>query len=36
VAHTDELAVMLDTYAPLVPTDAALAIEDTAYHDSFL
>jgi homogentisate 1,2-dioxygenase len=33
---TDELAVMLDTYRPLSATDAALAIEDAAYHDSFL
>ncbi|HVR62378.1 MAG TPA: homogentisate 1,2-dioxygenase [Polyangia bacterium] len=32
---TNELAVMLDTYQPLQPTDAALAIEDPAYHDSF-
>lgn len=34
--RTDELAVMLDTYQPLRPTAAALAIEDPAYHDSFL
>ncbi|MGZ3443457.1 MAG: homogentisate 1,2-dioxygenase, partial [Polyangia bacterium] len=33
---TDELAVMLDTYAPLSPTAAALGVEDAAYHDSFL
>jgi homogentisate 1,2-dioxygenase len=33
---TDELAVMLDTYAPLLPTAAALGIEDAAYHESFL
>ena len=33
---TDELAVMLDTYQPLSPTAAALAVEDPAYHDSFL
>ncbi len=32
---TDELAVMLDTYQPLQPTDAALAVEDPTYHDSF-
>jgi homogentisate 1,2-dioxygenase len=32
---TNELAVMLDTYKPLVPTDAALGVEDPAYHDSF-
>ncbi len=34
--RTDELAVMLDTYRPLLPTDAALGIEDPAYHDSFI
>lgn len=34
--QTDELAVMLDTYQPLHPTDAALAIEDPGYHDSFI
>ena len=33
---TDELAVMLDTYAPLSPTAAALRVEDANYHDSFL
>ena len=33
---TDELAVMLDTFAPLVPTPAALALEDANYHQSFL
>lgn len=33
---TDELAVMLDTYLPLQPTAAALAIEDAGYQDSFL
>jgi hypothetical protein len=27
---------MLDTYAPLSPTAAALRIEDANYHDSFL
>ncbi len=32
---TDELAVMLDTYAPLHATAAALAIEDAGYHASF-
>ncbi len=35
-SSTDELAVMLDTYAPLLPTAAALAVEDPGYHDSFL
>ncbi|HET6612458.1 MAG TPA: homogentisate 1,2-dioxygenase [Kofleriaceae bacterium] len=33
--RTDELAVMLDTYKPLFPTDAALRIEDPAYNASF-
>lgn len=33
---TDELAVMLDTFAPLSPTAAALRIEDAEYHESFL
>jgi homogentisate 1,2-dioxygenase len=35
-AHTDELAVMADTFAPLRPTPAALSVEDRAYQDSFL
>ncbi|MCX7807939.1 MAG: homogentisate 1,2-dioxygenase, partial [Deltaproteobacteria bacterium] len=30
-----ELAVMLDCYAPLTPTEAALAVEDPAYPTSF-
>jgi homogentisate 1,2-dioxygenase len=34
--HTDELAVMLDTFAPLRPTAAALAVEDAEYHASFI
>jgi homogentisate 1,2-dioxygenase len=34
--HTDELAVMLDTYAPLAPTAAALPIEDPEYERSFV
>jgi homogentisate 1,2-dioxygenase len=34
--HTDELAVMADTFAPLSATPAALAIEDAGYQDSFL
>jgi len=33
--RTDEMAVMLDTFLPLVPTAAALGIEDADYHDSF-
>jgi homogentisate 1,2-dioxygenase len=32
---TSELAVMLDCYRPLSATDAALAIEDPGYHESF-
>ena len=32
---TNELAVMLDTFKPLVPTAAALGVEDPTYHDSF-
>jgi homogentisate 1,2-dioxygenase len=33
--RTDELAVMCDTYEPLVPTAQAANIEDVAYHDSW-
>ena len=33
--RTDELAVMLDTFLPLQPTEAALAVEDTGYHATF-
>ncbi|RYG85450.1 homogentisate 1,2-dioxygenase [bacterium] len=33
--RTDELAVMIDTFLPLMPTAQAAAIEDTAYHDSW-
>jgi homogentisate 1,2-dioxygenase len=36
VRHTDELAVMLDCFAPLVPTRAALELEDPGYHQSFV
>ena len=32
---TDEIAVMLDTYRPLQATDAARAVEDPSYHESF-
>ena len=32
---TTELAVMLDCYEPLVPTDISLGIEDPDYHESF-
>lgn len=34
--HTDELAVMLDCAAPLFPTAEARAVEDGAYHASFV
>jgi homogentisate 1,2-dioxygenase len=34
--HTDELAVMLDTYRPLRATAAALAVEDPGYAASFV
>lgn len=34
--RTDELAVMLDCALPLVPTEAALAVEDPGYQDSFV
>ncbi|MBS1119398.1 MAG: Homogentisate 1,2-dioxygenase [Deltaproteobacteria bacterium] len=34
--RTDELAVMVDTYAPLRVTPAALGIEDANYQDSFV
>jgi homogentisate 1,2-dioxygenase len=34
--RTDELAVMLDTWKPLEPTEAAVGIEDPDYHESFL
>ena len=34
--RTDELAVMMDTYAPLHPMAAALAIEDPDYMRSFV
>jgi homogentisate 1,2-dioxygenase len=33
--RTDELAVMVDTFAPLVPTAQAATIEDPGYHDSW-
>jgi homogentisate 1,2-dioxygenase len=33
---TDELAVMLDTFAPLHATAAALSVEDVGYHGSFV
>lgn len=34
--ETNELAVMLDCYARLVPTLDALEVEDPGYHDSFI
>ena len=34
--RTDELAVMLDVFEPLVPTPAAAAVEDDGYMRSFL
>ena len=33
--HTNELAVMCDTFAPLYPTKAALAYDDLAYPQSW-
>jgi homogentisate 1,2-dioxygenase len=35
-SRTDELAVMLDTTLPLQPTQAALALEDPGYQESFI
>ncbi len=32
---TDEMAVMVDTFAPLVPTAQAANIEDPSYHESW-
>jgi homogentisate 1,2-dioxygenase len=34
--RTDELAVMVDCYAPLHATPAALSVEDPGYQDSFI
>ena len=34
--RTDELAVMIDTFAALAVTPQALAVEDPGYQDSFL
>jgi homogentisate 1,2-dioxygenase len=34
--RTDELAVMMDTFKPLLPTEAALAVEDGEYMRSFV
>jgi homogentisate 1,2-dioxygenase len=33
--RTDELAVMVDTYVPLVPTAQAANLEDADYHDTW-
>jgi homogentisate 1,2-dioxygenase len=33
--RTDEMAVMLDTFAPLLPTAQAVNIEDPGYHESW-
>ena len=33
--RTDELAVMLDCYLPLQPTEVAAGVEDAGYHESF-
>ncbi len=35
VTHTNELAVMCDTFAPLFPTQAALDLDDLAYPQSW-
>ncbi|MCB9675968.1 MAG: homogentisate 1,2-dioxygenase [Alphaproteobacteria bacterium] len=34
--ETNELAVMLDCFEPLIPTRQAAGIEDPGYHDSFI
>ncbi len=33
--RTDEMAVMIDTYAPLLPTAQAANLEDAGYHESW-
>ena len=33
---TDEIAVMMDTFAPLRLTQQALALESAGYHDSWI
>jgi len=33
--RTDEMAVMMDTFRPLIPTAQAAALEDVAYHESW-
>ena len=33
--RTDEMAVMCDTYEPLLPTAQAVNVEERAYHDSW-
>ena len=34
--RTDELAVMVDTFAPLLPTAQAINLEEPGYHDSWV
>lgn len=34
--RTDELAVMIDTFKPLVPTEHARAIEEEGYNQSWV
>jgi homogentisate 1,2-dioxygenase len=34
--RTDELAVMVDTFSPLLPTDHARAVEDAGYNQSWV
>jgi homogentisate 1,2-dioxygenase len=34
--RTNELAVMLDVFEPLIPTSAAVDVEDPGYQDSFI
>ena len=34
--RTDELAVMVDTFAPLLPTAQAINLEEASYHDSWV
>jgi homogentisate 1,2-dioxygenase len=34
--RTNELAVMVDTFAPLHPTDAARSVEDDSYQQSWI
>jgi homogentisate 1,2-dioxygenase len=36
MTHTDELAVMIDTFRPLMPTKQAMEIDDPNYPLSWL